>query len=102
VAGDADTGAVLRPATPEAIDRLVRAAAAVDRELDTALVCLGVLPPLDLRPIRDVLTIEGTVVRAVANGDGHRVLEIASAEGLCALILNDGTVVDRRRHFVSA
>ena len=75
------------------MERLIRAAADVDRELDTALVYLGVLPPLDLAPIRDVLTIEGTTVRATSNDDGHRVLEIAFGQRLFARITHDGTVV---------
>lgn len=88
---------MLRAATPEAIDRLVRAVDAVDRELDTALVCLGVLPPLDLVPIRTVLSVAGTSVRATANRDGHRVLEIVSGHELWARIMPDGTVVEYRR-----
>lgn len=88
-----DTAAVLRHATPDALDRLVRAAAGdVDRELDTALVCLGVLPPLDLAPIRDVLTIEGTSVRATVNGDGHRVIEVVFGRRPYARIMPDGAV----------
>lgn len=91
---------MLRPATPDALERLAHAARTTDRELDTALICLGILPPLDLGPIRDTLTMPGVMLRASANGDGHRVIEVTVANHAIASIHHDGRVVvhGRRSH----
>lgn len=85
---------MLRPATSEALDRLLRAASDVDRELDTALTCLGVLPPLDLAPIRSRLLLHDIQLRAGQNADGHRIIEIVEHDVVLALIDHDGTVTD--------
>jgi hypothetical protein len=84
---------MLRPASPEAIDRLRRAACDVDRELDTALTCIGILPPLDLQPIRECLLTPSTVVVAETNRDGHRLLSVRDRHGVVAWIHHDGRVV---------
>jgi hypothetical protein len=83
---------VLRPATPDALERLAHAARTTDRELDTALICLGILPPLDLVPIRDALLVPGVVLRGSANGDGHRVVEVTAGGRTIASIHHDGRV----------
>lgn len=88
---------MLRPATPEALDRLAHAARTTDRELDTALICLGILPPLDLGPIRDALAVPGATLRGSANGDGHRVVEVTVADRAIASIHHDGRVVSHER-----
>lgn len=84
---------MLRPATQESLARLRRAANDVDLELDTALTCLGILPPLDLQPIRDCLLLPATVVVAETNRDGHRMLSIRDRQGVVAWIHHDGRVV---------
>jgi hypothetical protein len=84
---------VLRPATPDALRRLLRAAHDCDRELDTALVALGVLPPLDLSEIRSWLSLPGVELAARANRDGHRVIDVAFGERTVARIHHDGRVV---------
>lgn len=88
----ADATGMLRPATPEALERLRRAAHDVDRELDTALTCLGVLPPVDLRPIRACLINPSIVIIADTNRDGHRRLEVRDRLGTVAWIDHDGAV----------
>ena len=83
---------MLRPATSDALDRLIASAFDVDRELDMALVRLGVLPPLDLSVIRSWLTLDRVGVRARANADGHRVIEVLVERRVVASIGPDGTV----------
>jgi hypothetical protein len=84
---------MLRPATPESLDRLRRAATDIDRELDTALTCLGILPPLELQPIRECLLQPSTVIVAETNRDGHRLLSVRDRHGVVAWIHHDGRVV---------
>lgn len=93
---------MLRPATPEAIERLRRAANDVDRELDTALTCVGILPPLDLGPIRECLSEPSTVVVAETNHDGHRLLSVRDRHGVVAWIHHDGRVVRLQRSLANA
>jgi hypothetical protein len=94
----ADAEHVLRPATPGAIDRLRRAASDVDVELDAALTGLGVLPPLDLEPIRSCLRDPSVLIVAECNRDGHRRLALSDRYGAVAWIHHDGTVVSARGH----
>lgn len=93
---------MIRPATPESIDRLRRAALDVDRELDTALTVIGILPPLDLQPIRDCLLEESTVIVAETNRDGHRLLSVRDRHGVVAWIHHDGRVVRLQRELATA
>ena len=90
---DADGKIVLRPASPDALTRLLRAANADDRELDTALIHLGVLPPLDLSVIRSWLTVDDIGIRASTNRDGHRIVEVMMGDRPTAWIHHDGRVV---------
>lgn len=83
---------MLRPATPDALDRLIASAFDVDRELDLALVQLGVLPPLDLSVIRSWLTLDGVGVRARCNDDGHRVIDVLVERRVVASIGPEGAV----------
>lgn len=83
---------MLRPASQESLARLRRAARDVDLELDTALICLGILPPLDLRPIRECLLQPSTVIVPETNRDGHRMLAIHDRQGIVAWIHPDGRV----------
>lgn len=82
--------------------RLALAAGTTDRELDTALICVGILPPLDLAPIRTALLIDGAVLRASANGDGHRLIDVDVDGATVASIHHDGRVITRRNDFVAA
>ena len=84
---------MLRPASPELLDRLLRAVHDVDVELDTALTQLGVLPPLDLGPIRAWLMREGTDLEAGDNPDGHRIIHVSVRGRATASIGQDGRVV---------
>jgi hypothetical protein len=84
---------VLRPASPDALARLLRATHDADRELDTALICLGVLPPLDLSVIRSWLTLDDIALRAATNRDGHRIIEVMVERRPAAWIHHDGRVV---------
>jgi hypothetical protein len=71
----------------------MRAATDIDRELDTALVCLGILPPLDLSIIRSWLTLDDVELRAAQNPDGHRIVEVMLGHRPAARIHHDGHVV---------
>ena len=84
---------MLRPASREALDRLWRAAVDGDRELDSALTGVGVLPPLELQPIRECLLTPSTVIVAETNRDGHRLLSVRDRHGVVAWIHHDGSVV---------
>ena len=84
---------MLRPATPDALSRLLCAAHEEDRELDTALIRLGVLPPLDLSVIRSWLTLDGIGLHDATNRDGHRVIEVLVDRRVAARIHHDGSVV---------
>ncbi|MCB0965845.1 MAG: hypothetical protein R2705_24330 [Ilumatobacteraceae bacterium] len=83
---------MLRIATPDVLDRLTMAAFDVDRELDMALVRLGILPPLDLSVIRSWLTLDGVGTRARTNADGHRVIDVLIERRVVASIQPDGSV----------
>ena len=84
---------MLRPASREALDRLRRAAVDGDRELDSALTGVGVLPPLELQPIRECLLTPSTVIVAETNRDGHLLLSVRDRHGVVAWIHHDGRVV---------
>ncbi len=89
---------MLRPATPEALERLRHAASGADVDLDTALTCLGILPPLDLEPIRSCLRHESVAIVAETNRDGHRRLALHDRYGAVAWIHHDGEVVTAPGH----
>jgi hypothetical protein len=67
---------MLRPVCRHTIDELLVAAHGSDRELDLALLRVGVLAPADLDQIKSVLTPDGVSLRAVGNADGHCVIEV--------------------------
>lgn len=83
---------MLRPASHDALTRLQRAAAGSDRELDRALSDVGVLPPLDLAEIRNVLNRPGCVLATCRNCDGHAIIEVRWSTHITALIHQDGRV----------
>jgi len=83
---------VLRPPSAAALERLARAAAGSDRELDRALSDVGVLPPLDLTQIRQVVTRSGTELAMSRNDDGHAIIQIVWNAQLAALVHHDGRV----------
>lgn len=93
---------MLRSATPEALDRLRRAASDSDVELDTALTCLGILPPLDLTPIRSALRDPSIAIVAEVNRDGHRRLSLHDRHGTVAWVHHDGQVIDAGGHRLMA
>lgn len=93
---------MLRPAPSEALDRLRLAASDGDREFDAALSCVGILPPLELQPIRDCLLTPATVIVAETNRDGHRQLSVRDRHGVVAWIHHDGRVVRLQAEFATA
>ena len=93
---------VIRPATPGALDRLDRAATQGDRELDAALANLGVLPPLDLDPIRACLNMSEIRLVAELNRDGHRLITVCERDRPLAWIHHDGRVVMADHQLLSA
>lgn len=64
-----------------------------DHEFDTALIQLGILPPLDLSIIRSWLTIDDVELRATENEYGHRIIDVMIDCRTVARIQNDGHVV---------
>lgn len=84
---------MLRSATPGALLRLANAATASDRELDAALIELGVLPPLDLEQIRVCVQRAPTGLIAGTNADGHRLLTVVDGDRPLGWIHHDGRVV---------
>ena len=93
---------MLRPASTESLDRLRRAASDDDRALDTALACIGILPPLELQPIRECLLQPSTVLVAETNRDGHRLLSVRDRNGVVAWIHHDGRVVRLQSQLAAA
>lgn len=93
---------MLRPATREALDQLRCAATGSDVELDIALSRLGILPPLDLEPIRGCLLHPSVAIVAEANRDGHRRLALHDRYGAVAWINHDGSVVAAPGHGLAA
>lgn len=75
-----------------ALHRLLDASVASDRDLDRALADVGVLPPLDLSPIRHVLNRAGTELGLARNRDGHVIVEVAWNAQVSAFIHHDGRV----------
>lgn len=67
---------MLRPACRRTVDELLVAAHRSDRDLDLALLRVGVLAPADLGQITAVLTTVGVSLRAAVNADGHCVIEV--------------------------
>lgn len=85
-------GFVLRPPTSAALRRLPEAAASCDRDLDRALSDVGILPPLDLQPIRHVLLKPGVELARTTNEYGHVIIQVCWSTQLAALLHHDGRV----------
>ncbi len=83
---------MLRPACRHTIDELLVAAHRNDRDLDLALLRVGVLAPADLDRIKTVLTIDGVSLRAAVNADGHCVIEVWRAGESFAHLHHNGEV----------
>jgi len=83
---------MLRPPSAAALERLALAATATDRELDRALSDVGVLPPLDLTQIRQVISRRGADLAMGHNDDGHAVVRVVWNAQLAALVHHDGRV----------
>lgn len=88
----ADHGDVLRTATPSALRHLVDAVTGSDRDLDAALIDLGVLPPVELDQIRACLRLAHTAIEAGVNVDGHRLITLVDGALPVARIHQDGRV----------
>jgi hypothetical protein len=84
---------VLKIATRQALEHLRRAAVGSDVDLDTALLRLGVLAPLDLDPIRQWVQTPNARLDALTNRDGHRVIAVVCQGETAAWIHHDGEVV---------
>jgi hypothetical protein len=83
---------MLRSIRSNALGELLTAASQGDLNLDLALLRIGVLAPADLGEIRDVLRRPGVSLRASANRDGHRVIEVIADDRRAALVHHDGRV----------
>jgi hypothetical protein len=83
---------MLRPACRHTIDELLVAAHRSDRDLDLALLRVGVLAPADLDQIKAVLTSDGVSLRAAVNADGHCVIEVWRAGEPFAHLHHNGEV----------
>ena len=83
---------MLRPPNAAALDRLIRAVDASDRDLDRALSDVGVLPPLDLGHIRKALSRPGTTIAVTRTSDGHAIIQVVWNAQLSALVHHDGRV----------
>ena len=83
---------VLRPPTAHCLERLLAAAEWTDRDLDRALCDVGVLPPVDLSPIRGLIGQPGVTLTTRRNGDGHSIIEVCRNADAVALIHQDGRV----------
>lgn len=82
---------MLRPPTAHCLDRLLAAGDWSDRDLDRALCDVGVLPPVDLAPIRQLLGEPGITLSTRRNSDGHSILEVCRNGDAAALIHHDGS-----------
>lgn len=83
---------MLRPPTAHCLERLLAAAEWTDRDLDRALCDVGVLPPVDLAPIRELIGQPGMTLSTRQNNDGHSIIEVCRNRDAMALIHNDGRV----------
>ncbi|MEO6652413.1 MAG: hypothetical protein ABIP17_07145 [Ilumatobacteraceae bacterium] len=83
---------MLRPPTAHCLDRLLAAGDWSDRDLDRALCDVGVLPPVDLAPIRMLLGEPGINLSTRRNIDGHSIVEICRSGHATALIHHDGRI----------
>lgn len=81
---------MLRPACRHTVDQLLVAAHRTDRELDLALLRVGILAPADLVPIKSTLTLDGVALRPAVNGDGHCAIEVFRAGELIAHLRHNG------------
>ncbi|HUF98842.1 MAG TPA: hypothetical protein VMM60_12005 [Ilumatobacter sp.] len=68
------------------------AARGSDRDLDLALLRVGVLAPADLGPIKTVLTLDGVALRSAVNPDGHCVIEVLRAGEPLGYLHHNGDV----------
>ncbi len=83
---------MLRPPSADALLRLQAACNRSDRELDGALSDVGVLPPLDLQHIRQILAQPGADISCSRNADGHAIVEVTWNREPSARIHHDGRV----------
>jgi hypothetical protein len=83
---------VLRRATTDAVSSLRVAASSTDAALDLALLRLGILAPADLDEIRSLLTRTSASLRATANHDGHRIIEVVERGTTLAELHHDGRI----------
>jgi len=83
---------MLRPACRQSIDELLVAAHGSDRDLDLALLRVGVLAPAELGPIKAVLTLDGIALQAAVNSDGHCAIEVLRAGELLGCLHHNGDI----------
>jgi hypothetical protein len=68
------------------------AATASDAALDLALLRVGILAPVDLDEIRTLFVRSTVTLRATANRDGHRIVEVVENGRTFAQVHHDGRV----------
>ncbi len=83
---------MLRSPTAHCLARLLAAADWADRDLDRALCDVGVMPPVDLHPIRGLLAEPGVTLATRRNPDGHSIVEVVRRGTPSALIHHDGCI----------
>lgn len=83
---------MLRPPTAHCLARLLAAADWADRDLDRALSDVGVLPPVDLAPIRQLIGEPGVTLATRRSPDGHSIVEVVRHSAPSVLIHHDGRV----------
>lgn len=83
---------MLRPARHDSLDDLLRAATERDRDLDLALMRVGVLAPVDLTGIKEILTMDRVSLRAGTNPDGHCVISVIRAGAPLGRLLHNGDI----------
>ncbi len=71
---------------------LRHAASGSDRDLDMALLRIGVLAPADLGEIRSVVDRDGVVLKASANEYGHAIVVVLEHGQIAAFVHHDGRV----------
>lgn len=81
---------MLRPACRNTVDELLVAAHRTDRDLDLALLRVGVLAPADLDPIKSTLSLDGVTLCAAVNTDGHCTIDVFRAGKLIARLRHNG------------
>lgn len=83
---------MLFPASPGQLLKLIDSAGADERQLDSALLSMGILPPADLTEIRHLIGATDAQLDVRTNIDGHHFIDVVRSGTPVASIHPDGTV----------